>query len=294
MKSCPNCHSNYTDDSLKYCLQDGTELVAGQVSETEHPTVAFGEKTERFTTNRDVDQIRFDLPQSEQYTSDQSFETKIASIPTQERKSNTLVVVFSTAIGMLVLFGAAGIGAWFYFTKGQPAIVNDLNKKSNEVNVVNSKSKSANNSTSENSSPKTTPSVSATPKVDIGEAETTIGDAVNAWKSASEAHDLVAHMDFYADKVDYYNRRQVGKSLVRSDRQKAYDKYPVIKITLGSIDVAANSTGDTLIAVFDKAWLFQNDQKQSTGKVKTELRFSKINGQWKITSEKDLKVYFVN
>jgi ketosteroid isomerase-like protein len=295
MKSCPSCHSNYTDDSLTYCLQDGNKLIAEQVSETEYPTVAFGDKTERFSTNKEVHQIQFDLPQNAQTARNQSFETQIASVQTPDRKSKTLVVALSTALGMLILFGAVGIGTWFYFSKDQPAVVSDLNKNSNEVNAVNSKSNSSNNSTpNKNSTPKTSPSLSATPKIDIREEETTIAADVNAWKSASEAHDLEAHMDYYADKVDYYNRRQVGKSQVRSDRQKAYDKYPVIKITLGKINVFADSSGEFLTAVFDKEWLFQNDQKQSSGKVKTELKFSKINGQWKITSEKDLKVYFVN
>lgn len=35
MKRCPQCHSTYTDDALKYCLQDGAQLVAFDLSQAE-------------------------------------------------------------------------------------------------------------------------------------------------------------------------------------------------------------------------------------------------------------------
>ncbi len=100
-------------------------------------------------------------------------------------------------------------------------------------------------------------------------------------------------MSFYADKVDYYTKSQVGKSVIRSDRQKAYEKYPSITINLSTINVSVDFSGQIASAVFDKEWVFQNDIKNTSGKVRSELRFSEQNGEWKIISEKDLKVYFV-
>ncbi len=294
MKSCPDCRSNYTDDSLKFCLQDGSELIAEQVSETEYPTVAFRENSEQFTTNKDADRMRFNLPQTDQAAINQSFETQIAPVQNPDRKSNTLVVALATALGMLLLFSVLGIGSWFYFVKDQSENLSDSDKNSRGKSVANSELNSSDKSiTNKISSPRSAPDIKMTPSLDIVDAETTISQNINSWKSSSEAHDLDAHMAFYADKVDYYNKSRVNKSLVRNDRQKAYDKYPLIKITLGNINISVDSTGDILKAVFDKEWFFQNNQKQSTGKVKTQLIFSKIGGQWKITSEKDLQVYFV-
>lgn len=299
MKICPDCHSNYTDDTLTFCLQDGTKLIAEQISETEFPTVAFGEKTERFTTKKDVNQIRFELQNDEQNTWNQSAETKIASITSNERKSNTLVAVLATILGMLILFGGAGFGFWFYFSSDRGSVSSASNDNSNSTDLRPPESKSI-DKTSEKEELTTTvtqtPNHEATPdpEIDFTETKKEVTQHINAWKASSEAHDLDVHMQHYAEKVNYYNKNNVSRSIVKNDRSKAYEKYPVIKIFLSNMSFKLGAADESIIAEFDKEWLFQNDQKKSTGKVKSQLKLSKINGQWKITSEKDLKVYFVN
>lgn len=51
MKLCPNCKTNYSDDTLRFCLSDGAKLV---------PMSAGGEKTLELTGN--TNPIRFDVP----------------------------------------------------------------------------------------------------------------------------------------------------------------------------------------------------------------------------------------
>ena len=41
MKYCPSCQTNYADDTLTFCLQDGTELK--RASDSQMPTVILGE-----------------------------------------------------------------------------------------------------------------------------------------------------------------------------------------------------------------------------------------------------------
>lgn len=297
MRSCPNCRSNYTDDTLVFCLQDGTELVDASISKTEFPTVAFGEKTERFTTNKDAGQIRFDLQPNDQSAGNQSRETQITSVQTPVQKSNTMVVVLSTVIGMLLLFGAIGFGGWLYFSQNQSVISRESDEDVNRVNAPTPSVELTNEPFANERQKRvetTTPTAEAMPTIDSEASKSEVYKNIFSWKSASEAHDLTAHMEHYADKLDYYNKNGVSKSFVRSDRLKAYDKFPLIKITLSNVNIMPGSASDNMTAVFDKEWLFQNDQKKSTGKVKSQLKLSKIDGRWKITSEKDLKVYFVN
>src|SRR3954451_8196845 len=40
MKRCPECRRDYHDDSLLYCLEDGTALIQGSVPSPEEPQTA--------------------------------------------------------------------------------------------------------------------------------------------------------------------------------------------------------------------------------------------------------------
>ena len=312
MKYCPNCRSSYTDDTLKFCLQDGTPLVDELNSNTEMPTVAFGDKTEqfqsnevteqfktneqteRFTTKKDANQMRIEMPEPQQNNWEQSRETQVASFQPPPQKPNTLVAVLATALVMLLLFGAAGIGAWFYFSDDKTEVAKNTNTQSNNENQQISKDNSNKESptptaTSKDSTPKPSPTSNFNPE----EVKKEISDVIYSWKSASESLNLESHMSNYADTVDYYNKSKVSKNVVRSDRQKAYNKYDDIEINLSNISITPDSTGENATAVFDKQWFFDSEEKTSEGKVRSQLKLSKIGGKWKITGEKDLKVYFV-
>jgi hypothetical protein len=45
MKYCPNCQTRYTDNTLRFCLQDGAPL-AESVDENFAPTVSYGENVQ--------------------------------------------------------------------------------------------------------------------------------------------------------------------------------------------------------------------------------------------------------
>lgn len=314
MKYCPNCRSNYADDTLKFCLQDGTPLVGNLGASTEMPTL-FGDKTEqfagnevteqfrtneptkRFTTNKDVGQMRIDVPEIRANTWEQSRETQIASFQPKPQKSNTLVAVLATALVMLILFGAAGIGAWLYFSKDQTDVSKNSNKESN---TGDEKIISKDNSNKELPTPTpikkdSTPIKTETPPPGFNteEVKKAVSDRIYSWKSLAESRNLNAYMESYADKLDYYNKKGASASSVRSDKQRAFTQYDSIQITLSNMTVTPDSSGETATAVFDKAWVFQNYTKTSQGKVQTQLKLRNIGGGWKITSERDLKVYFV-
>ncbi len=92
MKYCPSCQSTYTDESLRFCLQDGTGLVGGDSG-----NYRTQELDERETVVR-KNPVTFDLEQ------DQVFATQ-----PEVKRSNPLLIAILTALGMCVVFG--GIAA---------------------------------------------------------------------------------------------------------------------------------------------------------------------------------------
>ena len=58
--------------------------------------------------------------------------------------------------------------------------------------------------------------------------------------------------------------------------------------------VSPDASGESATAVFDKEWVFEGAGKYNAGKVQTQLQLRKFGGDWRITGERDLKVYYVD
>lgn len=295
MKICPNCQTRYTDDTLQFCLQDGTALLSDE-SQSSMPTVAFNDEQETVVKNRRNDAINFELQNSKEPQNWQSSANGAGSFQTEPKKSNTALAVVTTILAMLLVFGAGGIGAWLYFTNKKD-VAEDANlRKSFPENTTKNKNENANVFPSENANEKSSvrPTATPAPDFDAEEVKANVSKAVYAWKSAAETIDLSEYMSHYADRVDYYNKKGASINTVRADKQKAFSMYDSMKINLSGIKVAPDNTGENATAVFDKEWHFESAEKVSDGKVQTQLKLKKIGGEWKITSERDLKVYYVN
>lgn len=295
MKICPHCQNRYTDDTLKFCLQDGAALIDDE-SQTSMPTVALNEEQATVVRNRPNEQINFDLqnslsPQNRQYQT--SGET--ANYPTEPKKSNAGLIVLTTILATL-LIAAVGIAAWLYLGSKKNTAEN-INVKISNAEIASqndSKNISSSPNASEKPNIKTSPTATPKPDFDPEKVKSDVSGTVDSWKSAAESHSLSDYMNNYANTVDYYNKKGANIATVRADKQKAFEQYDTIEINLGNIKVTPDATGGNATAVFDKEWHFENTEKTSDGKVQTQLQLKKIGGAWKITSEKDLKVYYTN
>ena len=317
MKYCPNCQTRYTDNTLRFCLQDGAPLV-DEADESSSPTVAYGEpvqlnETETIISSprsetpavepRTVEPLRIDLPaapepqRQPQYQSPQIAPAQTAAPP---RNSKTLPLILLTALATLLL---AGVGAWLYSRNNRAEVVkNASTNMDNQSSVSNTNAKSnAKNSTAPTASPKNETNANAVnannstpaPNVDREQIKGEIADRVDSWKSLTESRNLNGYMGYYADTVDYYNKRGASASFIRGDKQRAFNDFDSIEMNISNINVTPDATGERATAVFDKEWVFGGEEKSSSGKVRTELQMRKINGKWLITSERDLKVYYI-
>ncbi len=307
MKYCPNCQTRYTDNTLRFCLQDGAPLIA-EAEDAGAPTVQLGE-TETLVTPRAVEPLRFDLPEQTR----QAQESQPAFSPPPEaappKKSKVLPLVLLTALVTLLLLGAGVAASWIYLKNNRADMTKNTavntNNKSTESNVkANSNVKSSpatvdlpknENAANISNGANTAPAVNLTPvpNVDREQIKEEVAERVDGWRALTESRDLNDYMKYYADTVDYYNKRGASAASIRADKQRAFGSFDSIEMNISNLSVTPDATGERATAVFDKEWVFDGEEKSSSGKVKSEIQMRKINGEWRITSERDLKVYYI-
>lgn len=122
-----------------------------------------------------------------------------------------------------------------------------------------------------------------------------VRSCLNGWVAATRAHDLNAHMSFYAPALNFYYRlSNVGVERVRADRARAFDRFTKLEAQLSNVVVTPDPAGRLATAVFDKSWNFEGDEHSTSGSVRQKLELENIGGRWLITGEKDLQIYYVN
>jgi hypothetical protein len=266
MMICKTCKTQYVDDTLKYCLQDGTVLTS--VPAAEPPTIAFGE-TETVVPGRGWEETRV---------------TRIPERPPESKRSNTVIAILLTVLAMLVIFGVV---AWIYL-KGEPGNIAknvnsspDTNRNSNVRNTPTAPVPVSTN---------TAPVNMAVPPVNTDEVKRDVIKTIMTWKAMGESRDLESYMGNYAGTVDYYLKKGVSRSFVREDKRRHFEDYTSIRSDITNIDITLSPAGDVATALFDKEWDFEG-VRHSTGKVRQQLRLRNVNGNWLITGERDLHVY---
>lgn len=297
MKTCPNCQTQYTDDTLRFCLQDGAVLNEAQ---------AIHDQTVSFAGQETATVVRSEVPRSE--TVDRQRQSEFTRVSTANFKpggnAKLAVAIAGVVLLLLVLATAGAVVIWLALrdpsgvatNSGNPNAANSANSANSVSNTVPSPTpsptttpKAANTDSNTWNSPIATPNV----EVDTSEASREVSQQVYEWKSDAEAGDLDSQMQTYAPTVDYYRKRGASREFVRADRERAYRLFDSMSITVSNMDVTIDDSGETATALFDKEWVFEGSRR-STGKVRQELRFRKIDGEWLITGERDVKVYYTN
>jgi len=283
MRICPTCRTQYTDDTLRYCLQDGAALVEQLASDT--PTVAFNDERET------VERIAQTSSRSRVTTPDDEELTRVA---VADKTSSRLLAVVIAVLGTLLVVVIAGaLGTWLYLKDGDKATISS-NSTNVNVNGRLSGNSGANLPTpipSPSNTPTSPPLPPATPRIDNEHGQQEVSQTVYGWKAMAESKDLDRYMANYADTIDYYNHSGASRSYVRSDKSRAFEMYDLIRVDLSNMNVSFDESGNTATATFDKEWDFQGP-RNSSGKVQTQLKLRNINGDWRIISERDLRVYY--
>jgi ketosteroid isomerase-like protein len=257
MKTCPACNSQYTDDSLSYCLQDGTPLQGIEPDEPTRVVHRYGETDPSpYATSQ--------LP---------------SAVPGRERKVGWIIAV--TVFGTIALLGVLGLIGYML-----------ANRRAYKANVnVNTNASPTRNTAVVTPTPSPSPTVSPSPSpVDEARIRREVTQRVREWIAETENADIDKLMRFYADQLEYYTRKSASISAVRDDKIRAFSQYDSIAMDISDVSVQVSPDGNTATATFDKEWSFEGENP-SSGVVRSQLVFKRVNGRWLIVSEKDLKVY---
>ncbi|HEX8251446.1 MAG TPA: hypothetical protein VF599_24950 [Pyrinomonadaceae bacterium] len=287
MKYCPRCQSTYTDDTLQFCLQDGSVLV--NASETP-VTIGWNDAEAPTVVHQPVDTQQNQFPPTD-------------TRQTEPKKSSTGLVIFLTALVTLLLFGG-GIAAWYLFrNRGAEVAVNTNVNNSPKPSNKNSSNANANaNANANKGNANTSPSpantnantnAAALPNIDAEQIKSQVSEKVDDWAVSLESGNLSTHMSNYADRLDYYyNSRDVSIGTVRGDKQRAFGSFDDFRVEISNLRVTPDASGEKATAVFDKEWEFEGADNRSKGKAQSQLQLTKIGGAWRVTGERDLKVYY--
>jgi len=287
MKRCPTCRRAYPDDTLRFCLEDGTTLVNDT---TDAPTLSFDARTAHTEEMPQTAQTLAGVPRPT--------ERNFYGTTQPPKTQNTALVVGLTVVSVLILLALGGVGVWFFLRsdKTDGAAQTQLDNQNRNQNTPDKGDPNLKKYTGPNANVSPSPTATASPSpVDVAAVREQVSAVLNGWASASRAHDLDKHLSYYADTLDtYYNATNVSASRVRSDRSRAYTIYTTLDVELSNMKITPDPGGEKATATFDKTWTFEGSEKYSSGSVHQKIWLTKIGGRWRITGEKDLQVYYVN
>ena len=132
MKKCPQCSSTYSDETLSFCLSDGTALVS--VDEQETREISSSERHE----------MMVDLSQNEPKTVAFESAPVTGSIEKKKSRAGMFIGGFVAAIILLSVVGMIALGVYYFaFAERKTDLITDTSTSSNS-NIEELKKKIAN------------------------------------------------------------------------------------------------------------------------------------------------------
>jgi SnoaL-like domain len=331
MKRCPTCRRTYADDTLRFCLEDGTPLDADAPLNSDE-TLLIDSASNRVEpppteildfgaapTLRSLDEDATAQPRKVAPTARQQaretineFQNPVAPVPVPR---NTTSVVAVTAVATILVLAVGGLGAWLLLRdksgngNSGSSTTTETTRTSNASNVATSNNSPGSTGSNTNTLPVTSstpipvttpyPTPSATPQptttaTDTSSARREVMEALSGWTETMKQGNLDRHMAYYADMLHtYYLQSNYSASRVRANVAKAFSKYDTFDVKLSNMQIEVDPSGTSAVATFDKTFTFSGTTTYS-GSGLNRFWLEKIGGRWLITGEKDLKTYYVN
>jgi hypothetical protein len=245
MKYCAQCQQKYADETLNFCLSDGSSLLT-----TENPSI---EET--------VVKPLFIAP------------------PIQIIKQGVSPIFAYLIVGLLALIAGGAIVA--LLKSDSNGLINDNNiALSNKFNETNTPIE--NSSANRNMVPIRTPVPDGNVLI-----ESEAKSALDRWVQTLIDHNLEQHLSYYADQLDFYNKkRNADISYVRDVNLKLFNKYSQFRLEIRNVKTNVTTNGQ-VITTFESVYDFRGNNAVHSGLDRgTEIRWKRIDGIWKIVSER--------
>ena len=273
MKHCLTCQRTYADDTLRFCLHDGGELVLMMVDDPEATLVVPGFSA----TPTQVVPLTAPTAPLSAATYQPSPPPAVASDGAWGWK---LAVVF-------LVLALGGVLSWALLLRERPAasVVTQTDNGQTKLPTPKRASPTATPAPATTSTP-----VSETLNPDEREqAEADVRETLDDWAAALNDHDLESFLSHYADRLEvYYRYRNWTREQVREDKERAFDKYYEMEGSISDLRLEVDSTGRRATATFLKTYYFKGDEKDFSGSTRSQMTLIKGGGGWLIVGERDL------
>ncbi len=115
---------------------------------------------------------------------------------------------------------------------------------------------------------------------------------IDVWIGTICEKKLDEHCACYADQVDtYFTYKHLSNQRIAHDKVEVLKPYSSLQMQVANIEVQSATPSDAVV-VFDKSWE-AHGAKDFSGSEKQSLTLHRFGAAWKITSEEELKVYWV-
>ncbi|HEY0544630.1 MAG TPA: nuclear transport factor 2 family protein [Pyrinomonadaceae bacterium] len=115
--------------------------------------------------------------------------------------------------------------------------------------------------------------------------------ALNEWIAATNRRDIDKQMSFYNPTVNaFYLARNASREAVRAEKSRVFARASSIDIRAADPQIKVSPDGNTATMRFRKSYAIEGGGEDKRGAVLQELQWKRVNGHWKIVSERDVKV----
>jgi hypothetical protein len=120
-----------------------------------------------------------------------------------------------------------------------------------------------------------------------------ISAVINRWAEAKRRRDLDRELACYTPSVDrFYGQRNLSAAQLRREEQNVFSRIGTVRRFEISNLKFDRVTAEWALVSFDKNWDFQG-RTRFAGSSREELAMRPVGGQWKISSQREVKVYWV-
>jgi ketosteroid isomerase-like protein len=114
---------------------------------------------------------------------------------------------------------------------------------------------------------------------------------LDSWIEATNRRDIPAQLQYYSPTLRaYYLKRDVPLSAVRSEKERVFRQAQHVDVRAAAPEIVFANNGQIAIMRYRKTYNIRNGKTARSGEVIQELRWQRSNGEWKIFSERDVKV----
>jgi hypothetical protein len=116
-------------------------------------------------------------------------------------------------------------------------------------------------------------------------------NALYEWIAATNKRDIDKQMSFYVPQLKaYYLTRNTSRAFVRAEKAQVFSTAAVIDIRAEEPELIFQDGGRTAIMRYRKKYLVENGRQSRRGQVIQELRWERTGNEWRIFSERDIRV----